>query len=303
MRLRLPVFFLFLISLPSPAQTYTNVVRHRTALWTQTEIVYRTARKWSFQLDHLYWRQANDANEHDLDLVRYPLLQVFRPWINYQLSKPVRLSLSPISLWWSWSQTGQSSKLMFQKDLRLIPQITVSRPLHKGTFMVRYRNEFRWRSGIDTLTSEYGFLDDKLPPDRFDMRPWLLLRWVVPLSGNRPPEKSWYLQSNVEVIGLFSKTATRLDQQRLYFTVGRRLSDTFRLEMGLMNSLAVRKNEGLHLRTFQFIHALTFNLSIENRRRAQVRPGTLSLLNAHELNAHELNAHEKRNFPSSTSSE
>lgn len=278
MRFPFQLILLFLIRTTGNAQDYTNVVRHRPILTTQVNLTYRTAGKWSFQLDHLVWRQADDTDGRDLNLLRYPLLEGFRPWVNYQPNKQLKLSLSPLSLWWSWNQTGRSSRITFQEDTRVIPQLIFTSPRRNGTFVIRLRGEFRWRSWPDTLLHTYDFLgDDQHPINQFEVRPWLMLRWVKPLSHRKPADQNWYMQSSVETINIFAPGNTYSDQNRFYLSFGRRVGDNVRLEMGLMSSLAVRRNEATHIRTFRFNHALTLNLSLQNRQRPKNRPGAIPL--------------------------
>ena len=276
--MRSAFLFFFLLSHLALAQQYTNKVYQRPIFTSQIDLTYRLAGKWSFQLDHLYWRQADDTDGRDLNLLHYPQLEAFRPWVNYQLNKQVRLSLSPASLWWSWNQTSRSNRITFQEDVRVIPQLIFTSPRRSGTFVVRYRNEFRWRSGPDTLLQTYDFLADHTHPSRqFEVRPWLMLRWVQPLSHRKPADQNWYLQSSVETIAIFAPGNTYSDQNRVYLTFGRRVGDNLRLEMGLMSILAIRSNEATHVRTFRFSHALTLNLALQNQHRPKTRPGIIPL--------------------------
>ncbi|QJW89591.1 DUF2490 domain-containing protein [Spirosoma taeanense] len=263
--------FIFLSSIAS-AQDYTTVVRHRPVLWTEMDLVYRTRGRWSFQLDNIYRRQADDSNGSDLNILRYPLQQAFRPWVTYQLSKPVRVSLSPISLWWAWNQTSKSP-LTIQRNIRFIPQILLTQPVGRSELVLRFRSEFRWSSVADTLRHPYDVLTDDLPPfTRRDVRHRLLLRWVQPLSRQGPPAESGFVQGSIEPLAYLSSRDTRLDQLQSSIIFGKRLSENYRLSIGYQNILTIRKNDAAHIRSLQYTHALTCTISIGNQ--LQKRPGT-----------------------------
>lgn len=272
----MPFRFLFaafvLVTSIASAQNYTTVVRHRPVLWTEMDLVYRTRGRWSFQFDHIYRRQADDTNGSDLNILRYPLQQAFRPWVTYQLSKPLRLSLSPISLWWAWNQTSKSP-LTFQRNIRVIPQLLLTQPVGRSELVLRYRSEFRWSSATDTLGRAYDVLTDDTPPfTRRDVRHRLLLRWVQPLSRHSPPAESGFIQGSIEPLAYLSSRDTRLDQLQSSIIFGKRLSENYRLSIGYQNILTIRKNDATRIRSLQYVHALTCTLSIGNRLQKQ--PGT-----------------------------
>ena len=270
--MRLVCLFVCLASQLAVAQDYTNVVRHRPVLWTQLDLSYRTAGRWSFQLDNIYRRQADDTNGNDLNILRYPLLQVLRPWVTYQSSKSVRWSLSPISLWWGWNESSRSP-LTFQQSLRVTPQFVFSKPAKRGEFVLRFRTELRWLSASDTLQHVFDFLPDNGPPlTRFDARPRLMLRWVQPLSRRVAPADAWFVQTSVEPVANVSSAGTRLDQLQFSVVFGQRVSERLRFNLGYQGLMAARKNDVTHTRAIQITHALTLGVGIGNRLRRQ--PGT-----------------------------
>ncbi len=271
MRLRF-LLCLILLSQFAAAQDYTNVVRHRPVLWTQLDLVYRTTGRWSFQLDNIYRRQADDTNGSDLNVLRYPLLQVLRPWVTYQSSKAVWWSLSPISLWWGWNQSSRSP-LTFQKSLRVTPQFVFNRSVGRSGFVLRFRTELRWLSASDTLQHVFDFLPDNAPPlIRFDTRPRLMLRWVQPLSRQVAPADAWFVQTSIEPVANVSAAGTRLDQLLVSIVFGQRVSERLRFSLGYQGLMSARKNDATHVRAIQLTHALTLGMGIGNRLRKQ--PGT-----------------------------
>lgn len=267
----LPFFLLFLPSM-ALAQSYRNDIRHRPVFWSELNLVYKTAGRWSFQLDHQYRRQSEDNNGRDLNVFRYPLLQVFRPWISYQLTKPVRLSLSPIGLWWNWGRVSEYQPTTFFQEIRVIPQLQITKPIGDGEFIQRFRTELRWPSRTDTLANTYVFLSDgesrQVLADRFNVRLRAMARWINPVF-QQSKNKSWYSHLSIEPMAVLSKASTRFDQNRTYLALGRKLQDNLRIELGYLNQFSIQKNQAEQIRTFQFNHALHLYVYLENRRRSK----------------------------------
>lgn len=267
-RIGLPLLLLF--SLTVAAQTYRHDVRHRPVFWSEVNLAYRTAGRWSFQLDHQYRRQAEDNNGRDLNVFRYPLQQVFRPWIGYQISKPVRLSLSPIGLWWTWSRPNDRQPTTFFQEVRVIPQLQITQPAGNGEFIMRFRTELRWPSRTDTLANTYVFLSDgesqQVLADRFNVRLRAMARWIRPINGT---SSGWYTHLSIEPMAVVSKSVRRFDQNRTYLAVGRRLRENLRMELGYLNQFSIQTNEAERLRTFRLNHALHVLVYLENRRRSK----------------------------------
>ena len=269
---------LLLLLLPCTliAQDYRYVTRDRQVFWSEVNLVYKTKGRWSFQLDHQYRRQAEDNNGRDWNVFRYPLLQVFRPWVSYQLSNPVRLSLSPVGLWWNWGRTSEYQPLTFFQEVRIIPQLQVTKPAGDGEFIQRYRTELRWPSLIDTLASTYVFLSDgesqQVLADRFDVRLRAMARWLNPVFKRSATDKRWYTHVSVEPMVVLARTGARFDQNRTYLALGRRLKDHIRLEVGYLSQLALQTNSTERLRTLRFNNALHVYLYLENFRRSKSQP-------------------------------
>ncbi len=252
------------------AQDYRQVVRHRPVFWSEVGLVYKTSGKWSFQLDHQYRRQAADNNGGDLNLFRYSLQQVFRPWVSYQLSVPVRVSLSPIGLWWTWSRPNAFQPTTFFQEIRVIPQLQITKPAGNGEFITRFRTELRWPSRTDTLASAYVFLSDsesqQVLADRFNVRLRSMARWIKPIGGK---PSGWYAHLSIEPMAVVSKSVRRFDQNRTYIALGRRLRENMRLEVGYLNQFSVLRNNTAQRQTFRFNHALHVFVYLENRRRSK----------------------------------
>lgn len=262
-------------SLTASAQSYRHDVRHRPVFWSEVNLVYRTAGKWGFQLDHQYRRQAQDNNARDLNVFRYPLQQVFRPWVSYQVSKPVRLSLSPLGLWWTWNHPNEFQPMTFFREVRITPQLQITKPAGDGEFITRFRSELRWPSRTDTLSHTYAFLSDgesqPILADRFNVRLRAMARWIKPIRGTN---SGWYAHLSIEPMAVVSKSVRRFDQNRIYLALGRRLRENLRVELGYLNQFSMQTNDVERLRTFRLNHALHVFVYLENRQRSTVGSGS-----------------------------
>lgn len=268
----LPAFFL-LITLSVNAQTYQNQAVNRTVFWSEVNLVYKTGGRWSFQLDHQYRRQADDDNGRDLNAFRHPLLQVFRPWISYQLSEPVRLSLSPVGLWWNWGRVSEYQPTTFFQEVRIIPQLQITRPAGDGEFIQRFRTELRWASLTDTLANAYVFLSDgesqQVLADRFNVRLRAMARWLKPIFRRNKDDERWYSHVSIEPMLVVAASGVRFDQNRTYVALGRKIKKHIRLELGYMNQFTVQRTEADLVRLFRFNHALHLYVYLENGRQSR----------------------------------
>ncbi|CCH55202.1 hypothetical protein BN8_04443 [Fibrisoma limi BUZ 3] len=266
----------FLSTSLAVSQDFRHETRARQAFWSEVNLLYKTKGRWSFQLDHQYRRQAEDNNGRDWNAFRYPLLQVFRPWVNYQVSRSVRTSLSPIGLWWNWGRTSKYQPLTFFQEVRIIPQLQITKPFGDGEFIQRYRTELRWPSQTDTLATTYIFLSDgesqQVLADRFNVRLRAMARWLNPVFKRSATDKRWYTHVSVEPMVVISRSVARFDQNRTYLAMGRRLKDHIRLEVGYLNQLALQTNPAERLKTLRFNNALHVYLYLENFRRSKSQP-------------------------------
>lgn len=258
---------LIFVSGVTRAQTDGDQLLNRAVFWSEVNLVYKTAGKWSFQLDHQYRRQANDDNGRDLNAFRHPLLQVVRPWINYQLSPPVRLSLSPLGLWWNWGRVSTYQPITFFQEIRVIPQLQITKPVGAGELIQRFRSELRWASQTDTLARAYVFLSDgesqQVLADRFSGRLRAMTRWIQPVFKRNPKDNRWYAQLSIEPMLVVSASGIRFDQQRTYVALGRQIQRRVRLEVGYMNQFTVQRQQTAPLHLFRFNHGLHLYVYLE----------------------------------------
>lgn len=266
----------FFVSCSVRAQIHRDQLVNRNVFWSEVNLVYKTGGKWSFQLDHQYRRQADDDGGRDLNIVRHPLLQVFRPWISYQLSEPVRLSLSPLGLWWNWGRTSEYQPTTFFQELRVIPQLQITKPAGDGEFIQRFRTELRWASLTDTLANAYVFLSDgesqQVLADRFNVRLRGMARWINPIFKRNQDDNRWYSHLSIEPMIVVSKSGIRFDQNRTYVALGRNIQKHLRIELGYMNQFAIQQNDADRSRFFRLNHALHLYVYLENGRTSKSSP-------------------------------
>ena len=190
--------------------------------------------KWQYQLDYQYRRMA-DANYvkdgNTMNIFRDPFQNVYRPWIHYWITpKKVRLSLSPIGYWGTWTPTGEGTQL-FYGEIRVCPQVTFFQNVGRFEFQHRYRYEFRWLTTKDPAPANGSLSDYSLGTDYMKsgqkMRMRYFLRVNYSLNGKKSNEKgAWYLTAWNELflgVGANTTDAKIMDQDRVVLMVGRYL--------------------------------------------------------------------------------
>ena len=160
-----------------PVQNFTNHPRsfyQQSMFWFEGNLngtlsQYKTgadsgAVKWGYQLDIQYRRQADASfikgGNYD-NIFKQMYQTVYRPWIHFwAIPKKVRLSVSPIGYWATWTPIAEApanngatelngknngvAPLFFHK-YRTSLQVTFLNNLTKRwEFSTRYRFEFRW---------------------------------------------------------------------------------------------------------------------------------------------------------------
>ena len=166
---------------PLPPQNLTTHPRafdHRNSFWEETNIngSITKDKKWQYQIDYQY-RRMDDAsyvqggNHTDIFKDRYQ--RVVRPWIHYWvIPGALRLSLSPVGYWATWTPPGEGSIYptsvnqksstnvgqTFYPEIRTCPQVTFVNTSGRFTFTNRLRYEFRW-IGSRTAAKSNGIQD------------------------------------------------------------------------------------------------------------------------------------------------
>lgn len=247
---------LFLITILSFAQTpnYNSTDKRinatRNSFWFEGNLNGTISRyadssaKWQYQLD-LQYRRMSDANYvlggNNANIFADPAQHVYRPWIHYWIKpKTVRLSLSPIGYWGTWTP-GKEGTQQFYGEYRVCPQITVFQKIGKLEVQQRYRYEFRWLSN-KVVSQNNGGLADYSLGDMFikngqKMRLRYMLRLNMPLNGKGTGKKgSLYLSAWDELfVGLGANTNNTklLDQNRFVFLIGKYLNTSYPIKIEL----------------------------------------------------------------------
>jgi len=151
-----------------PPQNATNHPRAydaRQSFWTEINVQGSITkdRRWQYQMDIQYRRMSDASNipgGNHSDIFKNPYQQVWRPWIHYWVVPgAIRLSLSPIGYWATWTAPDEGSTFStqtnnkavsgvgtFQNEFRTCPQVTFVQNIGRFTFFNRLRYEFRWQA-------------------------------------------------------------------------------------------------------------------------------------------------------------
>ncbi len=235
---------------PNYNATDKRINAYRNSFWFEANLGGTLARyadsaaKWQYQLDLQYRRMADAnyiQNGQKWNIFSDPYQQVYRPWIHYWVKpKTVRLSLSPIGYWATWTP-GKEGTQQFFGEYRICPQLTLFQKVGKLEIQQRYRYEFRWQS--NKVTSEHnGGLADYGAGDNFvhngqKMRMRYLLRVNMPLNGKSTGTRgSLYLTAwNELFLGLGANTANTklLDQDRFVLLIGKYFKSSFPVKVEL----------------------------------------------------------------------
>ena len=153
-------------------QNFTNHPRSYTtrySAWEETNFQgsLDSAQRWQYQVD-FQWRRMADASwtkgmagSNTSNIEKNPYQYVVRPWIHYWVvPERVRLSLSPIGYWLTYTSlvessansvapnyvaenNGNKSIRTTQPEFRICPQVTINEQIGRLLLVNRYRYEFR----------------------------------------------------------------------------------------------------------------------------------------------------------------
>ncbi len=245
---------------PTPVQNFGASPRAyttRKSFWTEFNLggTLSANKKWQYQIDYQY-RRAADASYIQggayNNIFKESYQQVVRPWIHYWVVPgSVRLSLSPIGYWITWTPSQETS-LNPNKDgvktgqsvfpeFRICPQVTTIHNIGRVQFIQRYRYEFRYlgeRRAADNNFSDLSKGYDFAPTNVGDQsaalgwyghnhvgRLRLQTRLQVPLNGSKVVEKTWYINTWNELFlanGRHVKNDKLLNQNRFVAMLGYR---------------------------------------------------------------------------------
>lgn len=181
-------------------------------------------------MDYQYRRMsdASDVTHASHNLFKNSFQHVYRPWIHYQMNDQIRLSLSPLGFWETFtpaSEGGGNRKI--QPEFRICPQVTVTHKVGRVTIDNRYRYEFRFigTKVNETQGSEFGYSQGfDFPYANRKMRLRYFLRAIVPLGKHQKlEEKTFYIIAWNEVflgLGKHTNNDKIWDQNRTFCLLG-----------------------------------------------------------------------------------
>jgi hypothetical protein len=275
--------FTLLCSLLASAQTTPNYnttdKRYnsvRNSFWFEANLMGTLARykdssaKWQYQLDIQYRRMA-DANYvkggNKADIFKDPFQHVYRPWVHYWV-KPnaIRLSLSPIGYWATWTPTGEGQQ-QFYGEYRICPQITFFQKIGRLEIQQRYRYEFRFIStkdaaGTKSEVADYALGTDYLPSgEKQRMRYMIRLNYSLNGKSSGTKGSTYFTVWNEVFIGIGANTVNSkiLDQNRLVIMFGRYLKTNYPLKIELGYTLQYKPNYDITQAAGQTAGAYTYN--------------------------------------------
>lgn len=245
--LRKHYFLLFVLLLSVSANAQTPAPRQyysRNSFWTETVLNGTIKGKVKWQLDYQYRRSsdASDVTNASGNPFKNAFQHVYRPWVHYQLSESIRLSLSPLGFWESYYPATESNGVRkIQPELRICPQVTVANKIGRVAIDQRYRFEYRMIGNkvTDANTNEFGYgqgFDYPMSARKFRFR--YFFRAIVPLGNHTKLEaNTWYINTWNELflgLGHNVNNDKLLDQNRTFCLLGYKLNTQvpLRLEAG-----------------------------------------------------------------------
>ena len=200
----------------------------RNSFWTETLFNGPVKGKFKWQLD-FQWRKTSDPSNSvggSSNMFTNSYQHVYRPWLHYQLTDNIRLSLSPIGLWETYTGTvesGGSKKV--QPELRVCPQLTITNKFFdRVTIDQRYRYEFRYFGNkVDTDRSEFTDYSASTEYNLKKQRLRYFVRATIPLNHKTLEKNTFYIVAWNEIfMGLGKNTANDKlwDQNRTFCLLG-----------------------------------------------------------------------------------
>ncbi|MBC7452086.1 MAG: DUF2490 domain-containing protein [Cytophagales bacterium] len=240
----------------APASTQRDYI-YNNMFWGNMIILGKIKGKFYYQCDFEERRQADPSHSPEpgktvgtdrANIFKNPYQNAVRPWIHYQHSKYLRLSISPITWFGTWSYPI-NGKTFYQPEWRISLQVTTNQFIDRVIINYRYRYEFRF-FGVKTETdhtgdvfgpaSSYRFLDSN-EQGRFRF----MTRVIVPLNNETLIKGTFYTMTSGEVFlrtGKNVKNSGLFDQTRIYLGLGLKVTDDIRIEAGYFNQTAFRLN-------------------------------------------------------------
>lgn len=227
--------------------------------WFQGVIIGKICPKWTYHLDLEYRRQADPEHGYKMGdkvgpdkegVFKNPYQYAIRPFIHYQPNEHIRFSLSPLT-WFGSYTFPVNGKTYYTPEFRWSPQVTFYKTFGRLQIHQRYRLEFRY---FGKRTEDTNLPDPTGPASSYDFadqgrhtRLRVLLRAVIPLNSKKIEKGTHYIMTSEELMFKFGKyvdNANIFDQSRFYLVYGYKFHQEMRFEIGYLNQVAFRLNNG-----------------------------------------------------------
>ncbi|MBX2906845.1 MAG: DUF2490 domain-containing protein [Taibaiella sp.] len=204
----------------------------RNSFWTETVLNGQIAGRFKYQLDYQYRRMSDASNvaNGSNDPFKNKFQHVYRPWIHYQVNDKVRLSLSPIGFWETYSPAIESGGVKkIQPELRICPQVTISDKIGRVAIDHRFRFEYRMLgTKVTDVATGFGYGEgDDFQSAGHRLRFRYFLRALIPLGDHKSLEaNTFYINTwNEFFAGLGHNVYSDklLDQNRTFCLLGYKL--------------------------------------------------------------------------------
>lgn len=228
----------------SLAQTLTippeKIVYPHNVFWHKTEMheMFKGGEgPWGVGFDFVA-RTRDELNDGDRFGTLYRVM--FRPWINYQVNKNMRISVSPIAPMHTTEYVGKPEDLPRNqyKEYRSTLQMYHHSYSMQKKFMhtFRHRYEFRWQENQNNL-GDYRFFT------RYRIR--YRLRYMINKDNFYQDGVLYAMASNELGLNIGkSVVMNTFNQNRFYLGMGYRFGNTIRTELRYVNRFRTRGSTG-----------------------------------------------------------
>ncbi|MBC7389314.1 MAG: DUF2490 domain-containing protein [Opitutaceae bacterium] len=255
------IFLILVVLNQVDAQTTTanRDYLNNKMFWFQGVIVGKISPKWTYHLDLEYRRQADpeygykkgdNVGTDQSAIFKNPYQYAIRPFIHYQPNEHIRFSLSPLT-WFGSYTFPVNGRTYYTPEFRWSPQVTFYKNFGRVQIHQRYRLEFRY---FGKKTEDTNLPDPTGPSSSYEFtdqgrhtRLRILVRAVIPLNSMKVEKGTHYIMTSEELMFKFGKyvdNANFFDQSRFYLVYGYKFHPEMRFEIGYLNQIAFRLNNG-----------------------------------------------------------
>ncbi len=206
--------------------------------WLEANLIGNVKNKWGYQVDLQYRRQGEKDNINS-PMFSHAYQYVFRPFITYQAMPGVKISLSPMGWWGTYS----NNDVFFLPELRSTLQVAVGQSLGRVAITQRYRLEYSMFGDVDsvkTMNDPIGGVGyEHFGSDghqRFRLR--YMFRTIIPINNKKLEKGTVYANIYDELFVAFGNSVPStkfFNQNRFFCGLGYKFAHDIRLEAGYLN--------------------------------------------------------------------